>query len=279
MDVLEALARMLNPARTITRTLLAYDSSTASSSIVLAGALKQAVRITPTLTGQLTSLNVNLTTPSGRPIVGSGPLHCEVYTSNGGAVDAKIGSTVSHPFTQLSASTYNHISMQSANITLNAGTDYFIVLSVPNVGDTVRLRTDQVTTATRSLSYSGTTWSQRTTNLRIQAIVTTTTDATGIAEQFGLPLEYELSKNYPNPFNPSTTIRFSVPTDEHVKLVIFDVLGREVATLVDEMKMAGRYQTMWNGTNVGGVPVASGAYFFRLETPNFSATERMLLLK
>jgi hypothetical protein len=200
--------------------------------------------------------------------------------SNGGAVGTKIGNSVLHPFTHLSASTYNFVSMVGANATLNAATDYFVVLAVSNPNDTLRLRTDNVTTGTRSKSYvEGGNWVPRTRNHRIQAIVTTTTPATIVDGCDAIPMEYALSKNFPNPFNPSTTINFSIPRSERVKLAVFDLLGREIAILVDELKDAGNYQVVWNGTNGAGIPASSGVYFFRLETPNFAATERMMLLK
>jgi subtilisin family serine protease len=279
MDILEAVARVVNPTATITRNVLAYDTLGSSSSIVIAGGIKQAVRVTPPLAGRLTGLNVNITTPSGRPVVGTGPLQCEVYTSEGGAVGTKIGSTVQHPFTQLSPATYNYISMLDAGVSLDAGADYFIVLSVQNAGDTVRVRADQTTSATRSLSYNGSAWSARTNNLRIQAIVTTTSASTGAENIAGIPLQYELKKNFPNPFNPSTTIAFSLPREERVRLAVYDILGREMSVLIDEVKVAGRYQTTWDGRSNGGMHAASGAYFIRMEAPGFVATERMLLLK
>jgi len=89
-----------------------------------------------------------------------------------------------------------------------------------------------------------------------------------------LPQGYWLEQNYPNPFNPSTTIRFSIPRREHVTLKVFDVLGREVATLVDGVKDAGEHSVVWNAT-----PVPSGAYFYRLTTRTFSQTKLMEVIK
>jgi len=83
-----------------------------------------------------------------------------------------------------------------------------------------------------------------------------------------------LSQNYPNPFNPTTTIRFSLPKREHVTLKVFDVLGREVATLVDGVKDAGEHSVVWNDAYV-----SSGVYFYRLTTPQFSQTKTMVLIK
>jgi hypothetical protein len=87
------------------------------------------------------------------------------------------------------------------------------------------------------------------------------------------PNNFSLSQNYPNPFNPSTTIRFSIPKAEKVSLKVFDVLGREAATLVNEIKNAGSYQVLFNAK------ISSGIYFYRLQTESFTETKRMILLK
>jgi photosystem II stability/assembly factor-like uncharacterized protein len=89
-----------------------------------------------------------------------------------------------------------------------------------------------------------------------------------------IPKDYVLEPNYPNPFNPSTTISFSIPKSEFVTLKVFDLLGREVSTLLDERLDAGKYKLNFNGANL-----ASGVYLFNLRSPNFSKTNKMNLLK
>jgi murein DD-endopeptidase MepM/ murein hydrolase activator NlpD len=88
------------------------------------------------------------------------------------------------------------------------------------------------------------------------------------------PTEYRLEQNYPNPFNPSTTIAFDVPEVSHVRLTVYDLLGREVALLVNEERDSGTYRTVFNASNL-----ASGVYLYRLQTGTFSATRRLLLLR
>jgi len=90
----------------------------------------------------------------------------------------------------------------------------------------------------------------------------------------GLPSSYMLHQNYPNPFNPSTRIAFDLPDNSRVSLKIFDVLGREVATLLDEQMEAGRHLVSWNAD---GMP--SGVYFVRLDAGPFSGTRKLLLMK
>jgi hypothetical protein len=89
-----------------------------------------------------------------------------------------------------------------------------------------------------------------------------------------VPTVFELSQNYPNPFNPSTTIHYEVPGLGVVQLVVYDILGREVAMLVNEMKGAGRYDI--NFTTTG---LASGVYFYRMQAGDFVSTKKMMLLK
>jgi Secretion system C-terminal sorting domain len=89
-----------------------------------------------------------------------------------------------------------------------------------------------------------------------------------------LPTHFTLEQNYPNPFNPSTVIKFSIPTNGHVSLKIFDVLGQEVATLIEGKFSKGEYTVPWNGYNV-----SSGVYFYRLQSNNYSETKKLLLLK
>jgi len=89
-----------------------------------------------------------------------------------------------------------------------------------------------------------------------------------------LPTGYSLSQNYPNPFNPSTAIRFSVPQRSFVTLRIFDLLGREVTTLVSEEIDAGPYTTQWNALGM-----ASGVYFYRLQAGEVTETKRLMLLR
>jgi hypothetical protein len=89
-----------------------------------------------------------------------------------------------------------------------------------------------------------------------------------------IPQEYTLSQNYPNPFNPTTKINFSIPKQGLVTLKIYDVLGQEVMTLVNETKAIGNYEVEFSGSNL-----ASGAYFYRIESGEFSNIKRMILLK
>jgi len=90
---------------------------------------------------------------------------------------------------------------------------------------------------------------------------------------------FSLEQNVPNPFNPSTTIKFAIPEKARVSLRIYDVAGRLVRTLVDEDRQADFYKVVWDGTDARGSSVATGVYFYRLEAGKHRATRKMLLLK
>jgi hypothetical protein len=100
-----------------------------------------------------------------------------------------------------------------------------------------------------------------------------------------IPVQYGLDQNYPNPFNPSTTIQFDLPEESNVRIIIYDILGREVTRVVDGMMGAGRYNQTWNGQDGTGRSVASGVYIVRIEARsvlserNLVSMRKMMLMK
>jgi photosystem II stability/assembly factor-like uncharacterized protein len=90
----------------------------------------------------------------------------------------------------------------------------------------------------------------------------------------GTPDKYKLCQNYPNPFNPSTNIRYQLKNNSFISLKIFDALGREIETLVNEKQSQGTYEVTWNASQY-----QSGIYFYKLETQNYKETKRMLMIK
>jgi len=98
----------------------------------------------------------------------------------------------------------------------------------------------------------------------------------GSIRQIGsvIPDQYSLSQNYPNPFNPITNVKFSIIKVEHIKLVVYDITGREVQTLVNESLHPGTYETSFDGSLL-----TSGVYFYKLITNGFTETKKMLMLK
>ncbi len=94
-----------------------------------------------------------------------------------------------------------------------------------------------------------------------------------------LPSTTSLSKNYPNPFNPSTTIEYSISKPGHVSLVVYDLNGSTVKTLVNDFAGRNNYSVTWDGKNDSGQQVASGQYFYVMQAPGFTSTEYMTLIK
>ena len=106
----------------------------------------------------------------------------------------------------------------------------------------------------------------------------TTTQA--ITKEMLAPKTFALNLNYPNPFNPTTTIAYDVAEQTHITLVVYNLLGQEVIRLVDEVQPGGRYQVTWNARNTQNREVSSGIYLYRLvSSTGFSEAKRMTLLK
>lgn len=98
---------------------------------------------------------------------------------------------------------------------------------------------------------------------------------TGIDDQLpSIPDQIELSQNYPNPFNAKTSIEYALPFESHVRIVIYNLLGQSIETLVDQDQAAGHYQVLWDAADA-----PTGVYFYRIEAAEFTATRKMLLAK
>ncbi len=157
------------------------------------------------------------------------------------------------------------------------------LININDFGDTLWTKTFQMGTIgtwaipTSDGGYAITGWTRSidTGDYDVILIKTNSNGAVGVKEADPVrPDQYYLHQNYPNPFNPSTTIRFSVRKNGHTSLRVFDVLGREVATLVNETKPAGTYDVKFNANHL-----SSGVYFYRLQVGSFIETKKMMLIK
>ncbi|MGE5681850.1 MAG: multicopper oxidase domain-containing protein [Bacillota bacterium] len=99
------------------------------------------------------------------------------------------------------------------------------------------------------------------------------------SEDIAAPVAFALHQNFPNPFNPSTTIQFQLPTAGHVDLKVYDSIGRVVTTLADNVFEAGTHSVQWNGTDSFGLKVPSGIYIYSMNSGEFNETKKMVLLK
>jgi hypothetical protein len=100
-----------------------------------------------------------------------------------------------------------------------------------------------------------------------------------VGETPALPKEFKVNQSYPNPFNPSATIEYALPSDGDVAIAIYDAIGRKVVTLLSEYKVAGYHQVTWLGKDEGGTAVASGVYFCRVQFGAKAAIQKMILLR
>ncbi|MCC6253484.1 MAG: T9SS type A sorting domain-containing protein [Ignavibacteriaceae bacterium] len=102
----------------------------------------------------------------------------------------------------------------------------------------------------------------------------TVTPATDLKYEEEIPFQYQLSQNFPNPFNPVTRIRYSIPQSSFVTLKVYNILGKEISTLVNEEKSVGNYEVDFEGGNL-----TSGIYFYKIESGSFTDTKKFILLK
>ncbi|MDO8550843.1 MAG: LamG-like jellyroll fold domain-containing protein [Ignavibacteria bacterium] len=104
-------------------------------------------------------------------------------------------------------------------------------------------------------------------------------EPSGIEEDDQIPETFTLSQNFPNPFNPSTAIEYTVPRAQHVKIEVYDILGNKVKTLLDEEMYVGKHKVRWNGDNDFGRRVSSGVYFYKLTTIDVIISRKLVFLK
>jgi len=103
--------------------------------------------------------------------------------------------------------------------------------------------------------------------------------ATVNIENVEIPLLTQLGSNYPNPFNPSTTISFSNPEESNIEIIVYNNKGQKIKTLVNEVLSAGEHTVIWNGTDNRNAAVASGVYLYKMKAGNYTSIKKMILLK
>jgi hypothetical protein len=188
--------------------------------------------------------------------------------------------TIGFTGTFAAASTYNitDATDQSGAVALrtgNAGDTRIIGLPIPTAPAHIICVLGQFTTGSPNIGY------------QLQPIDSTDVISTvDVATETGIPDHFALGNNYPNPFNPSTTILYALPKQSRVMVKIYSILGTDVATLVDEIQEAKFYRITWRGTNSSGVAVASGVYFYRLSAEPlekggspFTQVKKMVMMK
>lgn len=141
----------------------------------------------------------------------------------------------------------------------------------------VQANVSGVPVGTYSINITGTDNSYTPPRVHTRTLPLIVNTTVGIGNQGEIPTQFALEQNYPNPFNPSTSIYYSVPKQSLVSLKVYDMLGREVASLVNEMKEAGNYSVDFNTAAAGDL--SSGIYYYKIQAGDFVATKRMVLMK
>lgn len=104
-------------------------------------------------------------------------------------------------------------------------------------------------------------------------------EITSVGESSSLPEAISLQQNYPNPFNSSTRISFEIAREQYAEIVLYDIMGREIKVLADEIFQPGSYEVTWDGKDESGNSVASGLYFYCLKAGDSDISKRMMLIK
>ncbi len=172
-------------------------------------------------------------------------------TDNDGATDQKTGQIT------VSGASTNYVTVNPSNGSIQPGSSQTITLTLDAQNIQEGTYTGQVNISSNGGNIT----------IPIDYLV----DVEKLTE---IPIEFSLSQNYPNPFNPSTSIEFAVPRETNVSIKIYDMLGKEVATLLNEVKKQGTYKVIFDASTL-----ASGVYVYRIETSEFVDTKKLILLK
>ncbi|MCX6142122.1 MAG: T9SS type A sorting domain-containing protein, partial [Ignavibacteriales bacterium] len=178
----------------------------------------------------------------------------------------------SKSFTQAMAAVNKTISHQSANSYLKAKA--YVLRGSIYYGNNDIANTKKDMESAKTLDLGGPIGRMADENL--SAI-----NATGVERDKDkeVPTEYALLTNYPNPFNPSTTIRFQLPARSNVRVLVYDITGREIRTLVNDNVDAGSYSVRWEGEDNAGRTVTSGVYIVRMNAGYYTKTQKVVLLR
>lgn len=194
-----------------------------------------------------------------------------VLSNNNGTPGSDI---INHPFKNVSVVPgWDETDLTSYNIFVNG--DFFIGLKYNGV-DAPTFGYDPVNNG-RAWDFDGTNWAPWNETYFFRATITTTTSVAEISNI--IPDKFEVSDNYPNPFNPSTKFRYALPEGRNVKIIIYDIQGKQVAELVNNYQAPGTYEVTWNGKNDNAEVVSSGVYLYRIEVGSYSVSKKMMLLK
>lgn len=220
-------------------------------------------RMTPTLANAiLTQMEIYITgvntgTATYKPIV---------LSNNGGSPGSDL-ATLNFK-TASSYPGWDATSLSSYGITVNG--DFFVGMKYDGTNKPT-FGYDQANNG-RAWDFDGTSWASWSETYFMRATIQTTTSVAEISNE--IPNAFELSHNYPNPFNPTTKFKYALPEGRNVKIIIYDINGSKVTELVNNYQGAGTYEVTWNGKNDQGLQVSSGTYIYSVQAGDFVQTKR-----
>ena len=203
---------------------------------------------------------------------------------NGTSLSNLLTSKLDQSYTEAG---YHSITMESPP-EITTGEDIYVAVHIINAGYGLPICCDEFgpwETATTYLSSSGTPGSwydmgiNQNTDVAVRVRLSPSLDVAVADEPVSVPYRFELFNNYPNPFNPTTTIGYALEKRSHVRVTVYNILGEKLCTLVDDVRPAGEHTITWDGKDSGGKPVASGLYLYRIDAGKHSDSKKMLLLK
>ena len=172
------------------------------------------------------------------------------------------------------------VSKMFAGCDLNSNTKKEVVISYQSVFDSVKYTYKHWDTGTSTFVTDSVRMVRNTDQVTLRLLESTSTGIEVTNLGIITPDDYTLAQNYPNPFNPTTSIRFSLPLQNKISVIVYDILGNEVKTLINNQEFEkGAYEVIWDGTNNFGNGVASGQYIYTMKYGNFSKSLKMTLLK
>ena len=281
LDLLNCVAKLIgNLHANAVRRIIRYDSQGNGQPEILTGNSKIALRFTTPISGIVTGFNVSVPSAQERAIVGNGNLQCGLHVSDNNIPTTQISASVFHPLYRLNPITANYVQMLDAGVTVEEGKDYCLVLSLSTPTDSLRILTDGKNPAERSLVFTDEQWKTADQGeYKIQVIITSLSGISKVVAENVNPKNYKLYNNYPNPFNPTTSIEYQLPEAAKITMTVYDILGREVVQLVNGEVDKGHHAVTFDGAKC-----ASGIYFVRMTAQGNDAepyvkTMKIVLMK
>jgi subtilisin family serine protease len=296
LNILQAVIDQVTTDSVLTRKEISYATLFNGPYYQVSSTDRFAVRSRASISGRISGafLKTLINHPDVNPIIeGNGNLIFSIHEDDNGFPGSQIGSTVAHPLELLDPGTDNYINLLETGAEVAQSQYYHIVFILSDPANSVKIRFDSglddllqnysemyVNGQWRKIKDAFAAPNNLPYNLPLKSEIIRYDIVNSLDDQPGqVARNFELLQNFPNPFNPATTIRFMLAKQGPVTLTIFDILGREIVTLIDEVKLAGSHEIIWKGKNRHGSQVPTGIYFYRLKSDEGVISKKMLLVK